>query len=273
MHTHFTAVIGLYTLLANALALPQGEDAGTAEAARITKTVVLTVTQALEKTTGAPLPASSTDSMQVPSDPAAIRCPDPMKPCIISGIPKWPRKPNTPSITPSTIASATTKSSHGPAPAPAPASPPESAITTCSHAMSHNMPGHSAPATPPTASPPTHNSPSPAPGTSSMPHPALGNTTPSTPKDNNARHQTAYASTRRTHRFVARANDGAGAKQMDNVYAYDSKECITCPKGKDLICIDGTHYGFCDEGCVEVRAVLSGAKCEDGRIYQDGVDV
>jgi hypothetical protein len=31
--------------------------------------------------------------------------------------------------------------------------------------------------------------------------------------------------------------------------------CITCPRGGDLVCINATHFGYCDEGCVEPRRV------------------
>jgi hypothetical protein len=47
----------------------------------------------------------------------------------------------------------------------------------------------------------------------------------------------------------------------------DGTECLKCPKNRDLVCINGTHYGFCDEGCVEARRLKDGMKCVEGRIY------
>jgi hypothetical protein len=52
------------------------------------------------------------------------------------------------------------------------------------------------------------------------------------------------------------------SKQMETL-----KECVTCEKGRDLVCINGTHYGLCDEGCAEPRKLREGMKCVDGRIY------
>lgn len=43
--------------------------------------------------------------------------------------------------------------------------------------------------------------------------------------------------------------------------------CISCPKGRDIVCINATHFGYCDEGCVEPRRVKKGMKCVDGRMY------
>ncbi|KAH7091284.1 hypothetical protein FB567DRAFT_589180 [Paraphoma chrysanthemicola] len=45
------------------------------------------------------------------------------------------------------------------------------------------------------------------------------------------------------------------------------KECITCPKNQDLVCINDTHYGHCDEGCVDPRRLRAGTKCVGGRIF------
>jgi hypothetical protein len=46
-----------------------------------------------------------------------------------------------------------------------------------------------------------------------------------------------------------------------------AKECVACKKGRSLVCINGTHYGYCDEGCAEPRKLREGMKCVDGRIY------
>ncbi|KAH7081514.1 hypothetical protein BKA63DRAFT_589043 [Paraphoma chrysanthemicola] len=45
------------------------------------------------------------------------------------------------------------------------------------------------------------------------------------------------------------------------------KECITCPKYQDLVCINSTHYGHCDEGCVEPRRLRGATRCVGGRIF------
>lgn len=47
-------------------------------------------------------------------------------------------------------------------------------------------------------------------------------------------------------------------------------ECISCRKGRDIVCINATHFGYCDEGCVEPRRVKKGMKCVDGRMYGNG---
>ena len=68
MHTKYTT-ISLLALLASTLAIRLNEDAGRVEAAAITKTIVVTVTQTIEETVGAPLPTSSTYDR--PPDPAS----------------------------------------------------------------------------------------------------------------------------------------------------------------------------------------------------------
>jgi hypothetical protein len=48
-----------------------------------------------------------------------------------------------------------------------------------------------------------------------------------------------------------------------------SKEdgCVTCEKGRSLVCVNGTHYGHCDEGCAEPRRLGEGMECVDGRVF------
>ena len=55
--------------------------------------------------------------------------------------------------------------------------------------------------------------------------------------------------------------------EPQNVYAKKGEECVTCPKGRSLVCINGTHYGYCDEGCAEPRELKDGMKCVDGKIF------
>jgi hypothetical protein len=43
--------------------------------------------------------------------------------------------------------------------------------------------------------------------------------------------------------------------------------CVTCPKGRSIVCIDSGYYGNCDEGCAEPRKLKERMKCVDGRIY------
>jgi hypothetical protein len=43
--------------------------------------------------------------------------------------------------------------------------------------------------------------------------------------------------------------------------------CVYCEKGRSLVCINGTHFGYCDEGCAEPRRLAVGMKCVDGRIF------
>ena len=50
-------------------------------------------------------------------------------------------------------------------------------------------------------------------------------------------------------------------------YVKKGEECITCEKGRDVVCIGDKHFGFCDEGCVEKRRLGVGVRCVDGRIY------
>ncbi|KAF1916199.1 hypothetical protein BDU57DRAFT_516165 [Ampelomyces quisqualis] len=45
-------------------------------------------------------------------------------------------------------------------------------------------------------------------------------------------------------------------------------ECVQCDEGRDLVCINGTHFGFCDEGCPEPRRLKDGMKCVDGKIFR-----
>ncbi|KAF2031081.1 hypothetical protein EK21DRAFT_111322 [Setomelanomma holmii] len=48
-------------------------------------------------------------------------------------------------------------------------------------------------------------------------------------------------------------------------------KCITCPRNQDVVCINGTHYGFCDEYCVDPRVLKQGMKCVDGKIFGVGL--
>jgi hypothetical protein len=43
--------------------------------------------------------------------------------------------------------------------------------------------------------------------------------------------------------------------------------CTRCEKGRDLVCIGTTQFGYCDEGCVEPRRLGEGMRCEDGKIF------
>jgi hypothetical protein len=45
---------------------------------------------------------------------------------------------------------------------------------------------------------------------------------------------------------------------------------VTCPKGRDLVCIGKTHYGFCDEECAMPRRLKKGMQCADGKIFGVG---
>lgn len=47
----------------------------------------------------------------------------------------------------------------------------------------------------------------------------------------------------------------------------DESKCVVCPKGRDMVCIGKTHFGFCDEGCAEPRRLTKGTKCVKGRIH------
>jgi hypothetical protein len=55
--------------------------------------------------------------------------------------------------------------------------------------------------------------------------------------------------------------------EVENLWAKKGEECITCEKGKDLICIGEAQFGYCDEGCVEPRILRAGMKCVDGKIW------
>jgi hypothetical protein len=67
---------------------------------------------------------------------------------------------------------------------------------------------------------------------------------------------------------------GAYAQQIvrdeDEVFENDgieSEECYMCAKGRSLVCINGTHFGYCDEGCAEPRKLRDGTKCVEGKMY------
>jgi hypothetical protein len=53
----------------------------------------------------------------------------------------------------------------------------------------------------------------------------------------------------------------------DDEDVVDETKCVTCQKGRDVVCIRTTHYGFCDEGCAEPRRLKESMKCVDGKIY------
>jgi hypothetical protein len=48
---------------------------------------------------------------------------------------------------------------------------------------------------------------------------------------------------------------------------WNESECVECEKGMEIVCINGTHVGFCDEGCAEPRELREGTKCVDGKIF------
>lgn len=58
-------------------------------------------------------------------------------------------------------------------------------------------------------------------------------------------------------------DDFTHGNELENV----KMECVQCPKGRSIVCIDGGFYGYCDEGCAEPRKLKEGMKCVDGRIY------
>jgi hypothetical protein len=55
----------------------------------------------------------------------------------------------------------------------------------------------------------------------------------------------AHPQGHRKHQQIVRDEDEdedyQHSKQMETL-----KECVTCEKGRDLVCINGTHYGLCD---------------------------
>jgi hypothetical protein len=54
--------------------------------------------------------------------------------------------------------------------------------------------------------------------------------------------------------------EGGGGNELEE------DGCVTCDKGRDVVCIGDTHFGYCDEGCAEPRKLKDGVKCVDGRI-------
>jgi hypothetical protein len=61
----------------------------------------------------------------------------------------------------------------------------------------------------------------------------------------------------------------------DEGYQQRQKEgsesgCVECEKGGDIVCVNGTLFGVCDEWCAEVRGLGKGMKCVDGRIFGTG---
>jgi hypothetical protein len=84
------AALSLLALLVCAYASPHDEEPATVSAAKLTKTVVVTITHTTDETTTSRAPP--------PTDPALV-CPTANLPCIIEGIPIWPNGTSVPKFT------------------------------------------------------------------------------------------------------------------------------------------------------------------------------
>lgn len=222
-----------------------------------------------------------------------------MKPCTINGILKWPDDTNA-GFTAGP--SATVSSDLQPPPsnnAPVTASTP-------SHAISQSVPGspspssqantqdndskfqeddfHMLPVGPlpsPSPSPPEFPDVQFADGSSAKNNEDKTVHTYDSEADIKVRREASKATRRRStplwYRFFAAAHPQIQLVEYkamdddddepDNVYVNKGENCITCEKGRDLVCIGETQYGHCDEGCVEPRRLGAGMKCVDGKIW------
>jgi hypothetical protein len=70
-------------------------------------------------------------------------------------------------------------------------------------------------------------------------------------------------------RFFAVAHSDQIVRDLneDEEATKDGGQCYTCAKGASLVCINDTHYEYCDEGCAAPRKLRDGMKCVQGRIY------
>jgi hypothetical protein len=81
-----------------------------------------------------------------------------------------------------------------------------------------------------------------------------------------------HPQTRTKHQQIVRDEDeDEEYHQVQRLKEADEKSkedgCVTCKKGRSLVCINGTHFGYCDEGCVEPRRLGEGMECVDGRVF------
>jgi hypothetical protein len=68
-------------------------------------------------------------------------------------------------------------------------------------------------------------------------------------------------------RFFAVAHSKQIVRDLNEEATKDEDQCSTYARGASLVCINGTHYGYCDEGCAAPRRLRDGTKCVQGRIY------
>jgi hypothetical protein len=321
MRSQFAA-LPVLALLASAYVSPHDEDPNTVSAAKITRTVIVTITH-----TGDEIP---TTRAAQPTDPTLV-CPTPKLPCIIDGIPIWPNSTSVPSFTldPSsnstlktTVSPSATSFSHHISTTTSKASAntitssmsasKNTVSSTCDHSMSHSVPGEGNSISWTTTI--TGSVSSASVSTSTLP---AASDTATGPKDYSANaaepiptdakvttdvvdsiawagmdgalvtrtNRGLESSAQRRHKmfsirlFVAAypqtpmqiVQDEDEDKDQNNFThgnGSDLKmECVQCPKGRSIVCIDGGYYGYCDEGCAESRKLKEGTKCVDGRIY------
>jgi hypothetical protein len=261
-------------------------DTAEAAAAGCTKTIVVTETLVLD--------TSSMSTYVLPSADASLTCPNPSEACIIGGIAIWPSSTTdtadpTPSLDP--VASTTSyKPAHPTATISSPAethntntcacpNKPSTLTTSLLHQtppsptgpdMSHfNM---NTPASTAASSKPRNMGTStfdPVACAEHIPHPhakrSSNNAQPRS-KPHFSFFVAAHPQMHTKHQQIVRDED------EDEEYhrveqSVKAKECVACKKGRSLVCINGTHYGYCDEGCAEPRKLREGMKCVDGRIY------
>lgn len=47
----------------------------------------------------------------------------------------------------------------------------------------------------------------------------------------------------------------------------DEGGCVERENGGDVMCVNRTHFGFCDEGYAQMRGLGKGMICVDGRMF------
>jgi hypothetical protein len=266
MCIHHTMLSLLACALTLASALPHSEAATTT---KLTKTAVVTVTHTIHH------PLRSTT---LPADPT-LECPSTNEPCIIDGIAIWPsgttRIIHSSTINPnaSSFFSAAFFSSSSPGKPPTSTTSAHSTPSTSASLLANESDWIYS--VQPTA-PPTQASSEPVSAASHAtsflePIAWSGMDGALVSRARRAEENGVHKGRRSIwYGFFAGANAQQIVRDKDEVFETDvaeSQECCMCEKGRSLVCINGTHFGYCDEGCAEPRELREGMKCVEGKIY------
>jgi hypothetical protein len=301
MYTHYlTRTCSLLAFLGSTTASPYDRDTShekvpptdtaTAAAASCTNTVVVTETLVLDK--------SLMSTYVLPSADASLTCPNPSEACIIDGIAIWPSSTTdtadpTSSLDP--VASTTSpKSAQPTATMPSPVPTHNTTTSACPNRPS-TLTTSLLPQTPPsrtglhifqfsmnTPAPTTASSKPQNVNTSSfdpvawaehIPHPhakrSSNNAQPRSKPHFSFFFVAAHPQVHTKHQQIVRDEDEDEEyhRLKNQASEFKNQACVICEKRRSLVCINGTHYGYCDEGCAEPRKLRDGMKCVDGRIY------